>query len=78
MGVEFLTEGQLHVLRPDAPKLVAIKNCEWTLDQVKDEAKRLFGLADEAYVRSGLPNEPDTKRAEELLISIIEETLEGE
>ena len=52
MGIEFMVEGELHVLRHDAPMLVAIKRGEWTLDQVKAEANRLFALADEAYVRS--------------------------
>ncbi len=73
MGIEFLTEGELHVLRPDAPQLVSIKNGEWTLEQVKKEADRLFALADEAYVRSKLPNQPDRKGAEELLVSILKE-----
>lgn len=73
MGIEFLTEGELHVLRPDAPQLVSIKRGEWTLDQVKAEAARLFALADEAYIRSPLPNHPDAIRAEALLIKIIRE-----
>ncbi len=73
MGIEFLTEGELHVLRPDAPQLVSIKRGEWTLEQVKAEANRLFALADEAYVRSTLPNQPDRDGAEKLLISILKE-----
>lgn len=73
MGIEFMTEGELHVLRPDAPMLVAIKRGEWTLDQVKAEATRLFALADEAYVRSKLPDKPNREGAEKLLISILQD-----
>jgi len=38
---------------------------------VKVEAERLFQLAQESYVRSPLPPEPDRKRAEQLVISIV-------
>jgi len=75
MGIEFLTEGELHVFRPDAPQLVAIKRGEWSLDQVKAEATRLFALADDAYVHSKLPNHPNHKAAEQLLISIVQDCI---
>ncbi len=55
MGIEFLTDGILYVKRKDASQLLDIKRGEWTLQQVKDESDRLFGLADEAYIRSALP-----------------------
>lgn len=71
MGVEFMNEGRLYVVRPDAPQLVSIKCGEWTLEQVQREAEKLFKLAEEAYVRSPLKNEPDSKRAEELVVEIL-------
>lgn len=73
MGIEFLVEGKLNVLRPDAPELVAIKQCKWTLEQVKEEASRLFALARETYTRSTLPNEPNRAGAERLLANILSE-----
>lgn len=77
MGIEFLTEGELRVFRHDATQLVSIKNGEWTLEQVKKEAERLFVLADEAYVHSKLPDLPDRKGAERLLIDILKEHFNG-
>jgi hypothetical protein len=73
MGIEFLTEGTLHVERQDAPELLSIKRGDWTLEKVKDEAERLFQLAREAYVRSTLPAEPDREHAERLCVEMISE-----
>jgi hypothetical protein len=73
MGIEFLTEGTLHVERADAPELLDIKRGAWSLEKVKDESERLFQLAQEAYVRSSLPPEPDRARAERLCVQLISE-----
>lgn len=72
MGIEFLTEGQLYVEREDAPQLISIKKGEWTLEQVKAEAEKLFALAQEAYIKSKLPDKPDWIRAEKMLMFILE------
>ncbi len=71
MGIEFLTEGTLHIERQDAPELLSIKRGEWSLEKVKTEAERLFQLSQEAYVRSPLPPEPDRERAEKLCVEMI-------
>jgi len=71
MGIEFLTEGKLYVEREDAPQLLQIKNGEWELDRIKNEADHLFKMAQDAYTRSTLPDEPDYQKAEQLLMSII-------
>lgn len=71
MGIEFLVEGELHVARADAENLLEIKRGEWSLERVKEEAERLFKLAEEAYVRSSLPVKPDTQKAEKLCMEII-------
>lgn len=71
MGIEFLVEGELHVERADAAELFAIKRGEWPLERVKEEAERLFRLAEEAYVRSSLPPKPDEQQAERLCVDII-------
>jgi len=73
MGIEFLTEGTLHVERVDGPELLDIKRGNWSLDRVKMEAERLFQLAQEAYVRSSLPAEPEHKKAELLCVEMISE-----
>jgi predicted nucleotidyltransferase len=72
MGIEFLTDGELHVLREDASQLLEIKHGEWTLERVKDEAARLFPLAEQAYVNSKLPNKPNPKKVSDLTIEIVE------
>ena len=71
MGIEFLTEGTLHVERVDGPELLDIKRGAWSLEKVKAEAERLFQLSQEAYVRSSLPPEPDRDRAERLCVEMI-------
>ncbi|HLG16123.1 MAG TPA: nucleotidyltransferase domain-containing protein [Blastocatellia bacterium] len=71
MGIEFLVEGDLYVERADAEQLLAIKRGEWPLERVKEEAERLFRLAEEAYVRSSLPPKPDSKKAEDLCVEIV-------
>lgn len=71
MGIEFLVEGDLHVERADAEQLLSIKRGEWDIERVKDEAERLFKLAEEAYVRSSLPPKPDTQKAEKLCMDIV-------
>jgi len=73
MGIEFLTEGTIYVERADGPELLTIKRGEWSLEKVKAEAERLFQLAQEAYVRSSLPPEPDRDRAEKLCVRMIGE-----
>jgi hypothetical protein len=73
MGIEFLSEGTLHVERADATELLDIKRGDWPLEKVKAEAERLFQLAQEAYVRSSLPPEPDRQRAEQLCVEMISE-----
>jgi uncharacterized protein len=75
MCIEFLVDGQLKVFREDAQELKAIKTGEWTLEKVKEEANRLFVLAQEAFVRSSLPATPDYHKAEELLMSILKTEL---
>jgi hypothetical protein len=73
MGIEYLTEGKLYVKRQDATQLLEIKKGEWTLEQVQEESDRLFKLAEEAYIRSNLPNEPDIDKINNLCINICEE-----
>jgi hypothetical protein len=75
MGIEFLTDGKLRVFREDAAELKDIKSGKWTLEKVQAEADRLFVLAQEAFIRSPLPPNPDKEKAEKLLISILKAEL---
>jgi predicted nucleotidyltransferase len=77
MAIEFLTEGELYVRRQDATQLIEIKKGEWTLEKIKEEADRLFKLAEEAYVRSKLPNSPDMEKVNDLLTGILMDHFRG-
>ena len=63
----------MYVERADDPELLEIKRGAWPLEKVKAESERLFQLAQEAYVRSPLPPEPDRDRAEKLCVKMIAE-----
>ena len=68
MGAEFLETGELQVFRTtDADELKIIKRGGWTLDRVKAEAERLFGVVESARSRSPL-NPSLTRRAADLLL----------
>ncbi len=71
MGIEFLKEGELHVVREDAPELIKIKKGEYSLNHIKAMADDLFKVAQDAYLHSSLPVKPDYNRAESLLYKII-------
>lgn len=77
MGIEALTEGKINVWRPNNAKLVAIKDGQFSLEQIKDEADELFKEMRSAYVRSKLPDDPDQKSIEKILICIIKNKLYG-
>jgi predicted nucleotidyltransferase len=77
MAIEFLKDGELYVLRQDSQQLLEIKRGEWTLDQVKAEADRLFKLADQAYLDSKLPKEPQKEAVNMLCQEMILETWRG-
>jgi hypothetical protein len=71
MGIEFLGTGQLQVYRTsDADELKRIKRGEWSLDDVKAEAERLFARVEPARARSPLPPTPNTAAANALLVDI--------
>ena len=74
-GIEFLSSGELNVFRHDAPLLLEIKRGEWSLEKIKKEAERLFILADEAYVRSKLPEKPNYKKANEIVMDVMKDHL---
>ena len=74
MAIEFLKDGELYVLRQDAQQLLEIKRGEWTLEQVKAEADRLFKLTDQAYVESKLPAAPQKEAISALCQDIILDT----
>lgn len=75
MGIEFLTDGELHPVREDASQLIQIKMGEWSLDKVHREADHLFKQCEKAFINSRLPDKPDESAAKELVAEITEEFL---
>ena len=72
MCIEFLADGELRVTRPDAAELLAIKQGQWTLKRVQEEANRLFAQAKRAYQRSTLPEAPQHERVNKLCVQMIQ------
>lgn len=70
-GIEFLRDGALTVQRYDAAELLAIKHGEWTLEQIKAEAARLFRRAEEAYDRSALAPGVDHAEINALCVELV-------
>jgi len=71
MGLEILNTGYLTVLRPEKDYLLAIRNGEYTLEQVKSHAEKLFIQLDETYDKSKLPHSPDRKKINDLLCDMV-------
>lgn len=72
MGMEFLSTGEMNVMRHDSGQLIDIKQGKYTLDQIKSLAEDLFKKTENAFLASKLPNQPDYEKANKLLIETIE------
>lgn len=71
MGEEILTEGIVRVKRPDAKELLAIRNGEWTYEQLLDFAEGKDKLIRETlYKTSRLPKTVDQKLAAKVLMEV--------
>lgn len=71
MGIEFLKDGELNILRHDNQQLLEIKRGEWSISDIKTEADRLFKLSEETYLKSTLPKQPDDEEVDKLCQAII-------
>ena len=76
MGIEFLNDGKMTVLRPDASELIDIKKGKWSLDEVHREADSLFTAAREAHIHSKLPTEPDRELVSAICKGFVARALE--
>lgn len=72
MGIEALDGGGLRIERPDAEQLIEIKTGKWKLEQVQQEAARLFELAERARNESKLAEEPDHALIDSIIRRILE------
>lgn len=72
MCVEFLADGHMRVYRThDVDEIMSIKRGEWSLEQVKELAERLFDDARAARDVSPLPYAPDFRQISDLVTEIV-------
>jgi len=76
MGAETLTDGEVSVMRHDNQELLKIRRGEYPLSYIEEEAKRLQGLLDTAYVNSKLPNKPNYGKINDWLVSAHKRSLD--
>lgn len=74
-GQEYLKTGRLQVVRDDAKELLAIKDGEWSLEDVKRVVARETGLLEYAHNHSPLPDAPDLARINKLAVEVVGMTL---
>ena len=75
MGIEFLKDGNLHVMREDASQLLEIKRGEWSLEKVMNESERLFVDAEQAFLNSTLPERADKDAVNDLCSDVVNTAL---
>lgn len=79
MQVEILKDGTVLVDRTghDAQELIAIKQGQWSLEGVKDEANNLFELASKLVKVSKLPDKPNIARIEPVVSDMLYQYIKG-
>jgi len=76
MGIETLDKGTINVARThDRGVLLDIKTGKWPLQDVKARANDLFVIAEDAYKRSTVREEPLRDEVEEILETILADYL---
>ena len=71
MGVEILETGVVHVKRPDADELRAIRNGAWTYEEIVKYAEEMdIYVREVLYKRTSLLKYPDVHFAAQLLMDI--------
>jgi len=74
IGEEALTEGVIHVKRPDAEELLSIRNGAWTYKELIEYADHMDNkIRNELYQKTSLRKYPDLQLASQLLINIQED-----
>ena len=71
MGLEILRDAEVNVRRPDAEELLAIRNGEFSYDELVQMAKDLEAKVIEAEKTTMLPKVPDHKFINELLFDTL-------
>lgn len=72
MGIEFIGDGELRVVRPDAVELLAIKRGTIPLATIRGQVEELFEQFKDADKRSSLPAGPNYEAVEAWLVETIQ------
>lgn len=73
MAIEILRDGKVVVERPNREELLTIRKGEWQYEDLIKKAEVKMEEVERVYQESFLPNEPDYKRVEALLIELRED-----
>ncbi|MEM7371765.1 MAG: nucleotidyltransferase domain-containing protein [Bacteroidota bacterium] len=73
MAEEILASSQLNVRRPDREALLAIRDGQYSYEDLMGRAKQKLKQIEKAYQRSSLPDRPDMDQIEALLVSMRKE-----
>lgn len=78
MAVEYcMSNGQLTVKRPDRDELLAIKDGQFSKQDIIDEAMELFEKGESLYKVLDLPDKPDHERIDALCCVLVREEHTG-
>lgn len=75
MAHEILLEGKVHVKRPDAEELKAIRNGAWTYDEMIGWAQGMETTLEQAARDSTLPESCDSEAINQLCVRLLEQSL---
>lgn len=71
MGIEYLSDGEPQIFRPDAKELIDIKLGKWTMEQLMKESDKLFDELEIAYDKSKLPQQSNSTKINKLLFEVM-------
>lgn len=76
LGKEILETGKVQIKRiHDREELMSIKNGAWKYEDIINYADKIEDEVKEAYKNSKLPNQPNIKKLDQLLINIVEASM---
>jgi uncharacterized protein len=71
-GLEILRDHTILVRRPDAEELMAIRDGQWSYDELMEQAEGLQAQIAEAYETSTLRKSPDVAKIDALLLEVLD------
>ena len=72
MAIEILRDGKILVERPNRAELLSIRRGEWQYEDLIKKAEEKMAMVERVYKDSILPEAPDSRRVEALLIQLRE------